>query len=143
MRIFRTFSFVIRCSNQGQCRVGAEGLFECRCFDGFDGADCSLILEKDCKDGKDNDKGLRFKIVLNWIDFQIFLILLRWLNRLRRSWMLLASQLCNQSTLCIQSKAHRHPPPQTTAGNHRNLLRTHEIHNWWGQLTKLCQTRNV
>lgn len=45
------------CSSHGQCRVGAEGLFECRCNDGWDGIDCSLPLEKDCKDGKDNDKG--------------------------------------------------------------------------------------
>lgn len=50
--------FVIySCSNHGQCRVGGEGLFECRCNDGWDGIDCSLALEKDCKDGKDNDKG--------------------------------------------------------------------------------------
>jgi hypothetical protein len=63
------FSF-IRCSNQGQCRVGPEGLFECRCFDGFDGVDCSLILEKDCKDGKDNDKGE----ILLWLDKKIGLI---------------------------------------------------------------------
>jgi hypothetical protein len=45
------------CSSHGQCRVGGEGLFECRCNDGWDGIDCSLPLEKDCKDGKDNDKG--------------------------------------------------------------------------------------
>ena len=50
---FSSFS----CSSHGQCRVGAEGLFECRCNDGYDGVDCSLPLEKDCKDGKDNDKG--------------------------------------------------------------------------------------
>lgn len=36
--------------------MGAENLFECRCNDGWDGIDCSLPLEKDCKDGKDNDK---------------------------------------------------------------------------------------
>jgi EGF-like domain len=45
------------CSGHGQCRVGGEGFFECRCNDGWDGSDCSLPLEKDCKDGKDNDKG--------------------------------------------------------------------------------------
>lgn len=45
------------CNNHGQCRVGPEGMFECRCYDGWDGIDCSLPLEKDCKDGKDNDKG--------------------------------------------------------------------------------------
>lgn len=49
-----------RCSSHGQCRVGGEGLFECRCNDGWDGADCSIPLEKDCKDGKDNDKGKKF-----------------------------------------------------------------------------------
>lgn len=48
------------CSSHGQCRVGGEGLFECRCNDGWDGIDCSLPLEKDCKDGKDNDKGKRY-----------------------------------------------------------------------------------
>lgn len=47
----------LRCSNHGQCRVTPEQLFECRCYDGWDGSDCSVPLEKDCKDGKDNDKG--------------------------------------------------------------------------------------
>lgn len=64
-------SILFRCSNQGQCRVGIEGLFECRCYDGFDGADCSFILEKDCKDGKDNDKGKKknFANLLNLLKF--------------------------------------------------------------------------
>jgi hypothetical protein len=52
------------CSSHGQCRVGGEGLFECRCNDGWDGIDCSLPLEKDCKDAKDNDKGQYYKINL-------------------------------------------------------------------------------
>jgi len=50
-------NFKNSCNNHGQCRVGPEGMFECRCYDGWDGIDCSLPLEKDCKDGKDNDKG--------------------------------------------------------------------------------------
>jgi EGF-like domain len=50
-------STLLRCSNHGQCRVTPEQLFECRCYDGWDGPDCSVPLEKDCKDGKDNDKG--------------------------------------------------------------------------------------
>lgn len=46
------------CSNHGQCRVGNEGLWECRCYDGWDGGDCSVALETNCNDNKDNDKGL-------------------------------------------------------------------------------------
>ncbi|XP_055317051.1 teneurin-m isoform X2 [Sitodiplosis mosellana] len=44
------------CSNHGQCRVSVEGLWECRCYDGWDGADCSVALEQNCADNKDNDK---------------------------------------------------------------------------------------
>lgn len=46
------------CSNHGQCRVSGEGLWECRCYDAWDGADCSVALEQNCSDNKDNDKGM-------------------------------------------------------------------------------------
>lgn len=45
------------CSNHGQCRVSGEGLWECRCYDGWDGIDCAVALEQNCGDNKDNDKG--------------------------------------------------------------------------------------
>ncbi|CAG9856806.1 unnamed protein product [Phyllotreta striolata] len=44
------------CSGHGQCRVGSEGSWECRCDNGFDGADCNILLEQSCNDGRDNDK---------------------------------------------------------------------------------------
>lgn len=46
------------CSNHGQCRVSGEGLWECRCYDGWDGIDCSVALEQNCLDNIDNDKGM-------------------------------------------------------------------------------------
>lgn len=45
------------CSNHGQCRVSGDGLWECRCADGWDGVDCSVALEQNCNDNKDNDRG--------------------------------------------------------------------------------------
>ncbi|XP_075234226.1 teneurin transmembrane protein Ten-m isoform X2 [Lycorma delicatula] len=44
------------CSGHGQCRVNGDSLWECRCSDGWDGADCSVLLEQNCADGRDNDK---------------------------------------------------------------------------------------
>lgn len=46
------------CSAHGQCRVSGEGLWECRCYDGWDGGDCAVPLEQNCADNKDNDKGM-------------------------------------------------------------------------------------
>lgn len=46
------------CSNHGQCRVSGEGLWECRCYEGWDGVDCAVALEQNCGDNKDNDKGI-------------------------------------------------------------------------------------
>lgn len=46
------------CSGHGQCGVHSEGAWECRCYDGWDGKDCSVPMEQNCNDGKDNDKGL-------------------------------------------------------------------------------------
>lgn len=45
------------CSGHGQCRVNSDGAWECRCYDGWDGRDCSVALEQSCSDGRDNDKG--------------------------------------------------------------------------------------
>lgn len=45
------------CSNHGQCRVSGDGLWECRCYEGWDGVDCAVALEQNCGDNKDNDKG--------------------------------------------------------------------------------------
>lgn len=96
-------SILFRCSNQGQCRVGLEGLFECRCFDGFDGADCSLVLEKDCKDGKDNDKG-KFHFILESFFFNINLN--RWSYWLWGSRMLFTSVMRDKSAVRFKPQAN-------------------------------------
>ncbi|XP_044730762.1 teneurin-m isoform X2 [Chrysoperla carnea] len=44
------------CSGHGQCRANADGAWECRCNDDWDGKDCSVLLEQSCNDGRDNDK---------------------------------------------------------------------------------------
>nr|XP_050846417.1 teneurin-m isoform X5 [Vespula vulgaris] len=44
------------CSSHGQCRVSFYGQWECRCYEGWDGKDCSVPLEQNCNDGRDNDK---------------------------------------------------------------------------------------
>ncbi|XP_059482465.1 teneurin-m isoform X2 [Neocloeon triangulifer] len=44
------------CTSHGQCKVNPDGDWECKCYDGWDGADCSVALESNCNDGKDNDK---------------------------------------------------------------------------------------
>lgn len=45
------------CSGHGQCRVNTDGQWECKCNDSWDGRDCSVALEQNCNDGRDNDKG--------------------------------------------------------------------------------------
>lgn len=49
--------FAFRCSQHGQCHVSGELMWECRCYEGWDGADCSVPLEQSCGDNKDNDRG--------------------------------------------------------------------------------------
>ncbi|KAF4528732.1 hypothetical protein B566_EDAN008998 [Ephemera danica] len=44
------------CSAHGQCKVNTDGAWECRCYDGWDGIDCSVALEQSCSDSRDNDK---------------------------------------------------------------------------------------
>ncbi|KAJ8911461.1 hypothetical protein NQ315_013565 [Exocentrus adspersus] len=44
------------CSSHGQCRFNSESMWECRCDVGWDGPDCSILLEQNCNDGRDNDK---------------------------------------------------------------------------------------
>uniref|UniRef100_A0A182UBX0 Teneurin-2 n=1 Tax=Anopheles melas TaxID=34690 RepID=A0A182UBX0_9DIPT len=44
------------CSQHGQCHVSGELMWECRCYEGWDGADCSVPLEQNCGDNKDNDR---------------------------------------------------------------------------------------
>ncbi|KAG8243621.1 Teneurin-2, variant 2, partial [Homalodisca vitripennis] len=44
------------CSGHGQCRVNQDSQWECRCSEGWDGADCNVLLEQSCNDGRDNDK---------------------------------------------------------------------------------------
>ncbi|KAJ8984541.1 hypothetical protein NQ317_006827 [Molorchus minor] len=44
------------CSSHGQCRFNSENMWECRCDSGWDSPDCSLLLEQNCNDGRDNDK---------------------------------------------------------------------------------------
>lgn len=45
------------CGGHGSCRANPDGLWECRCFDGWDGPDCTTLKEQNCNDAKDNDKG--------------------------------------------------------------------------------------
>ncbi|XP_055596104.1 teneurin-m isoform X3 [Uranotaenia lowii] len=44
------------CSQHGQCHVSGELMWECRCYEGWDGIDCSVPLEQNCGDNKDNDR---------------------------------------------------------------------------------------
>uniref|UniRef100_A0A182N316 Teneurin-2 n=1 Tax=Anopheles dirus TaxID=7168 RepID=A0A182N316_9DIPT len=44
------------CSQHGQCHVSGELMWECRCYEGWDGTDCSVPLEQNCGDNKDNDR---------------------------------------------------------------------------------------
>ncbi|XP_049291107.1 teneurin-m isoform X9 [Anopheles funestus] len=44
------------CSQHGQCHVSGELMWECRCYEGWDGVDCSVPLEQNCGDNKDNDR---------------------------------------------------------------------------------------
>ncbi|XP_053689276.1 teneurin-m isoform X2 [Sabethes cyaneus] len=44
------------CSQHGQCHVSGELMWECRCYEGWDGPDCSVSLEQNCGDNKDNDR---------------------------------------------------------------------------------------
>ncbi|XP_044256003.1 teneurin-m isoform X4 [Tribolium madens] len=44
------------CSSHGQCRFNTDSMWECRCDNGWDGPDCSILLEQNCNDGRDNDK---------------------------------------------------------------------------------------
>ncbi|XP_058053844.1 teneurin-m [Anopheles bellator] len=44
------------CSQHGQCHVSGELMWECRCYEGWDGVDCSVALEQNCGDNKDNDR---------------------------------------------------------------------------------------
>jgi hypothetical protein len=48
------------CGGHGQCRVNSDEAWECHCYDGWYGRDCSVALEQSCSDGKDNDKGKFF-----------------------------------------------------------------------------------
>ncbi|ODN01413.1 Teneurin-m [Orchesella cincta] len=44
------------CSGHGQCKANFEGLWECKCHSGWTGAECSVMMEQNCQDAKDNDK---------------------------------------------------------------------------------------
>nr|XP_015834528.1 PREDICTED: teneurin-m isoform X3 [Tribolium castaneum] len=44
------------CSSHGQCRFNTDSMWECRCDNGWDGPDCSILLEQNCNDSRDNDK---------------------------------------------------------------------------------------
>lgn len=46
------------CSGHGQCKANFEGLWECKCHQGWTGAECSVMMEQNCQDAKDNDKGM-------------------------------------------------------------------------------------
>ncbi|XP_022901485.2 teneurin-m isoform X3 [Onthophagus taurus] len=44
------------CSNHGHCKMSLEGAWYCNCDHGWDGRDCSVLLEQSCEDNRDNDK---------------------------------------------------------------------------------------
>ena len=45
------------CTKRGQCKSSEGGAgWSCRCDNGWEGPDCSIPLEMECEDGKDNDK---------------------------------------------------------------------------------------
>ena len=44
------------CNNRGMC-VYKDTEWRCECNQDFDGVDCSIPLERDCSDKKDNDGG--------------------------------------------------------------------------------------
>jgi len=46
------------CSGHGQCKSNMEGLWECKCHGGWTGTECSVMMEQNCNDAKDNDKGM-------------------------------------------------------------------------------------
>lgn len=61
-----------------------DAQWECQCYNGWDGKDCSVLLEQNCNDGRDNDKGTVFKrrfiflnIILIWkekFDYYCYII---------------------------------------------------------------------
>lgn len=134
-----------RCSSHGQCRVTPEQMFECRCYEGWDGPDCSVPLEKDCKDGKDNDKGEKMSIRRQKCEnsTKFLQIKHRWLDWLRRPWMLFTSGLPTKSALRLSTKTNRYLAPKTTARNHSFVLRKDQISHWRGKPPKLCENGNI
>lgn len=53
------------CSRHGQCTM-EEGDYKCVCIEGWAGSDCSIPLEMNCKDNKDNDGGKWILIIRNF-----------------------------------------------------------------------------
>lgn len=46
------------CGNsRGACLLNQDGVFKCECSPGWTGSDCSVMLETECNDDKDNDGG--------------------------------------------------------------------------------------
>lgn len=57
------------CSHHGSC-IMQDGLYTCKCSNGWAGDDCSIRLETNCSDDIDNDEG---KIgLLNLFLYRIF-----------------------------------------------------------------------
>ena len=76
------------CSSHGQCRFNGDSMWECRCDNGWDGPDCSILLEQNCNDGRDNDKGNVGRVF--WVILIAF-FRRRWIGGLRGSRVLLES----------------------------------------------------
>ena len=66
------------CGNsRGTCVQNKDASFRCECSSGWTGADCSIMLETDCGDDKDNDGGRIFFSVLLCVDTCLRKLLLR------------------------------------------------------------------
>lgn len=55
-QLFSTEGCPASCNNHGVC-LQEDGKWQCACNSDREGSDCSVPLEKDCGDGKDNDEG--------------------------------------------------------------------------------------
>ena len=49
--------FYLFTKHQFRCETDHIGNYYCDCDAGWDGKDCGTMLETDCSDGIDNDKG--------------------------------------------------------------------------------------
>lgn len=66
------------CGGKGTCEATSEGTWYCSCRNGWDGPDCSAMLETQCNDQTDNDNG-------KWLDDKKYIKKVSFFQALRRS----------------------------------------------------------